>query len=353
MPEIIVALGDNVLSKYVFDKDVISIGRSPDNDIPIENLAVSRSHARIRLQEDSFILSDLNSANGTYVNGVQVTKTELFHDDVITIGKHKLTFKNEPLSDEALISDAFGAERTMLVDAPPVAFLVVTRGKQTNIEFRIDKPEVTIGRGSDCNICMHDWFISKQHAVITRQGSAFVLRDAGSWRGTKVNEARITETTLQSGDEIQMGGTCFLFRVAGPEEIAPVTGRVPLELEPAGRRARAKPSLEEIETVDEETPIRAGGEEDFIEPSVREPLFADLDKELRDSAEMIRGAVGEPEGVVEVATEPGGEGALSTPSEVPLDEVRMWEEALENRSPLIRKQAARMLKKLTGRDYDY
>ncbi|KPL10990.1 hypothetical protein AMJ85_04960, partial [candidate division BRC1 bacterium SM23_51] len=284
MPEIVVTLGGNVVSKYVFDKDAMSIGRSRDNDIAIENLAVSRNHARIRRMENSYILSDLNSANGTYVNGVRITKTEVFHDDVITIGKHQLTFKNVALSDEALISDAFGAERTVVVDTPPVSYLIVTRGRQKDMEFRIDKAEVTIGRSRDCDICVHDWFVSKEHAVIKRQAGTFLLRDRGSWRGTKVNEVQITETVLKDGDEIQMGGVRFLFRPATPEELAPPKGRVPLELEPSReiRVEQPEPAVaqEPVEEVvaaeeEEEEPIRAGGEEDFIEPAerrVREPV---------------------------------------------------------------------------------
>ena len=198
MPEIIVTLGDTVVNKYVFEKDIVSIGRSRDNDLFIENLAVSRNHARIRRENDRYFISDLNSANGTFVNGNQVTKTELLHNDVIVIGKHTLFFKNQVLSDEALISDAFGAERTMVVSKVPVAVLRVTRGKQKDREFRMDKAEVTIGRGKGCTICLQDWFVGKEHAVVRRRGHSFVLHDVGSWRGTKVNNQSVSETDRKS-----------------------------------------------------------------------------------------------------------------------------------------------------------
>jgi len=398
MPEILVTLGDNVVKRVVFDKDVISIGRSRDNDIVIENLAVSRNHARIRRENNSFILRDLNSANGTFVNGVRVTKTELFNDDVITIGKHKLIFKNEALSDEALISDAFGAERTMLLETPPVARLVVTRGKQKGLEFRLDKAEVTIGRSPDCEVCIHDWFVSKKHAVIHRQGSTFLLRDAGSWRGTKVNDLQVTETVLREGDVIQIGGTKIEFHLVQEPFQAP-RGRVPVELGATGAvpRQEIQPPPEaagEPVAEHEETPIRAGGVEDFIEPSAPvspagegvpetedvEPQgpFGELEEELREGAEMVSRAVGKIEPVFEGEPEPAakvpeesespapeepeekeggeeaqGEAAATGPSELPLDEIRLWEQALANKSPIIRRQAAKMLKKLTGKDYDY
>src|SRR5688572_25640167 len=107
MPELVLKLGDSVLQNFVFDKDVMSIGRSRDNDIVVENLSVSRNHARIRRQAGKYILTDLNSANGTYVNGVRVSKTEIVNDDVIAIGKHKLHFADEQVDEEKLIADAF------------------------------------------------------------------------------------------------------------------------------------------------------------------------------------------------------------------------------------------------------
>ena len=63
MPELIVKLGDNVVQKYFFDKDVLSVGRARDNDIVIENLSVSRNHALVRLFDYNYILTELNSAN--------------------------------------------------------------------------------------------------------------------------------------------------------------------------------------------------------------------------------------------------------------------------------------------------
>jgi pSer/pThr/pTyr-binding forkhead associated (FHA) protein len=173
VPEIIVTLGDSVVNRFVFEKDIVSIGRSRDNDVVIENLAISRNHARIRHENGKFFISDLNSANGTFVNGKQVTKSEISHNDVITIGKHTLIFKNEVLTDEAMISDAFGAERTMIVDRVPVAILRVTHGKQKDQEFRVEKAEITIGRSKGCAICLPDWFVGKEHAVIQRRGDTW------------------------------------------------------------------------------------------------------------------------------------------------------------------------------------
>jgi len=90
MPEIIVKLGEAVVQKYSFDKEAMRVGRGRDNDIVLENLQVSRNHAEIRKENDRFVLVDLQSANGTFINGVRVSKTEILDNDVVAIGKHQL-----------------------------------------------------------------------------------------------------------------------------------------------------------------------------------------------------------------------------------------------------------------------
>ncbi|MEX2468601.1 MAG: FHA domain-containing protein [Pseudohongiellaceae bacterium] len=83
------------LGEFILDQEVMTIGRKEDNDIRIDNLAVSGHHAKLlTIFEDSF-LEDLDSTNGTYVNGQPITKHPLKHGDVITIGKHELRYLNE------------------------------------------------------------------------------------------------------------------------------------------------------------------------------------------------------------------------------------------------------------------
>ena len=85
------------------------LGRRPDNDIQVDNLAVSGKHAAIiTILNDSF-LEDLDSTNGTFVNGKLVKKHALKNSDIITIGKHELKYVN----DEATDSDDF--EKTMII----------------------------------------------------------------------------------------------------------------------------------------------------------------------------------------------------------------------------------------------
>ncbi|MES2637486.1 MAG: FHA domain-containing protein [Pseudomonadota bacterium] len=105
-------LNGNSLGEFALDKERISIGRRPGNQIHIDNLAVSGEHAVIvTIGNDSF-LEDLNSTNGTMVNGKAVKKYVLQHDDVIEFGKYQLKYINERQTD---VTHHDGFEKTMML----------------------------------------------------------------------------------------------------------------------------------------------------------------------------------------------------------------------------------------------
>jgi pSer/pThr/pTyr-binding forkhead associated (FHA) protein len=81
---------DKVLKKIETEKPEITIGRSPDTDIQIDNLAVSKQHARLIKQKDHYAVEDLNSTNGTFLNDEKIVKAILKHNDIVTVGKHTL-----------------------------------------------------------------------------------------------------------------------------------------------------------------------------------------------------------------------------------------------------------------------
>ena len=92
MARLVLSLDGQVMAEYNMNKERYTIGRLPDNDIRIDNAAVSGHHSLIiNILNDSF-LEDLNSTNGTYVNGKLIKKHALQHGDVITVGHHQLRF---------------------------------------------------------------------------------------------------------------------------------------------------------------------------------------------------------------------------------------------------------------------
>lgn len=461
MPELILKLGEQVLQTYVFDKDITSIGRSRDNDVVIENLSVSRNHARIRRQNGKYILTDLNSANGTYVNGVRVSKTEIFDNDVISIGKHKMHFMNKTISDEEMIAEAFSADRTVLVErAPMQGVLCVTDGKLKGQEFPLTKIETAIGKASSNDIVLgDDWFLSKKQAIVTRHGSDYEIQDLGGFRKIKVNGASVTEPVkLKDGDKVEIGNTRMIFKLVNEYAVQKPTGRMPQELgledsvfssggmdgtplapsthageseaaaasapppgkqsaviielsgaldeDAEGKKAEtARASTHRSSTADfgsaHFTPGQRVLEDIVIKPQQGVAASGAAAAEAAELAEpepqpppeipVVPANTGEaiqaafdsqedaptppPEDVPETHEEPAQPAAQAPPpahepaAEAPAaataeaqggpvgeelaKEIATWEAALQNKSQVIRKQAARMLKKLTGKDYAY
>ena len=304
------------------------------------------------------------------------------------------------------VSDAFGAERTMIVDKTPMARLVITKGKQQGQEFKITQVETYIGRSADNDIRLHDWFVSKKHAMILRQGQNFFIKDLKSWRGTMVNGKFTRESPLKDSDTLQLGSTILTFHISSEEELLKITGRVPKEIEvdevdevdeyatpeevlkePVGVAEAEKPaeSMDDIEekirheeeevaqmqaaweSIEEEIQAPVEHEEAGEEIPVQEETPAPEEAELEEAAEE---AVEEPaqveaeepvqveaEELVEAETEgePFMEQMILDEAKKSGDynEVDLWEKALKNPSKIIRKNAAMFLKKLTGKDYDY
>jgi pSer/pThr/pTyr-binding forkhead associated (FHA) protein len=111
MARLILSLDGQVLAEYNMTKERYTVGRLPDNDVRIDNAAVSGHHGLIiNILNDSF-LEDLNSTNGTYVNGKLIKKHALTHGDVITIGHHHLRFVDSQV--ESTEQDEF--ERTLVI----------------------------------------------------------------------------------------------------------------------------------------------------------------------------------------------------------------------------------------------
>lgn len=124
-PKLILSLNGDTVSEINLDKESTTIGRKAVNDIQIDNLAVSGTHAKVLALGRDCFLEDMESTNGTYVNGDRVTKHVLKHGDKIMIGKHQLLYQNEAAA--AAGDDEEDFEKTMILkpyapgvgDAPP------------------------------------------------------------------------------------------------------------------------------------------------------------------------------------------------------------------------------------------
>ena len=99
MGKLIVSLDGVVIKEVQITKDKTTLGRRPYNDIVIDNLAVSGEHGVLQLVGTDVFFEDLNSTNGTYINGRAVKKQLLQHNDTVEIGKYKIKFLGEEGSE--------------------------------------------------------------------------------------------------------------------------------------------------------------------------------------------------------------------------------------------------------------
>ncbi|MCE5229096.1 FHA domain-containing protein [bacterium] len=396
MPEIIVKLGDNVIQRYLFCQDRLTIGRAQENDIVIENLAISRLHAVIEREPDGYFVADHNSSNGTLINGTRVKRGQVVNRDVISIGKYQLYFF-DTRNDEIRKSMPCDQERTMLVPAeaePLPPEIVITRGKQKGLRVRLAGSSVSVGRGTDNMIRLTDWLVSRHHAVIEKRGKEYVIRDLQSWRHTTVNGQMVKEAVLHDGDAIGFGPTVDA-EFTMPEPAMPIMRpRLPQEMAPeypepespqhleaaqeaAGRAVEqaAEPVPEVVEDVfdfqeekaekqeDEDAGAQADSEPIPVEAHVEEAaaeaeavaadsLPTDVRSVMEDMA-VVSLHIAASETSKDLNRELNIKHEAAADARQQIDEIHMWENALKNKSQAIRRQAARRLKQLTGHDYEY
>ena len=116
MPKMIVSIDGVVIKEVQLTKDRTTLGRRPYNDIVIDNLAVSGEHAVLQMVGADVFIEDLNSTNGTYINGKAIKKQLLQHNDTVEIGKYKIKY---------LVDESGEYEKTMIMrpgSAVPPAF---------------------------------------------------------------------------------------------------------------------------------------------------------------------------------------------------------------------------------------
>lgn len=125
MPKMIVSIDGVVIKEVQLTKDRTTLGRRPYNDIVIDNLAVSGEHAVVQMSGHEVYLEDLNSTNGTYINGKAIKKQLLQNNDSVDIGKYKIRFVQESVPDYektmVIRPGASGLAAARAPVSPPVA----------------------------------------------------------------------------------------------------------------------------------------------------------------------------------------------------------------------------------------
>ncbi|MBT8351469.1 MAG: FHA domain-containing protein [Deltaproteobacteria bacterium] len=226
MPLLTLKFKDNVIQEFPLQKETsITIGRRNDNDIVIENLAVSGNHAKIDSAGEGFVLTDLQSKNGCFVNERLVTSHWLKHGDQINIGKHTLVFEYRQ-GEVQPPGPSGNMDKTMVMDtnkyrdmmsksdsksaSPRMSknvkggFLSYLSGGEGEVE--LSKKLIKIGKDPSCEIVVSGLGVGRTAATVSKRPNGFYLSFVGGMSKIKVNSKIIKESVaLKEFDIIELG----------------------------------------------------------------------------------------------------------------------------------------------------
>ena len=212
MGKLVVSLDGVVIKEVQITKDKTTLGRRPYNDIVIDNLAVSGEHAVLQMVGADVFIEDLNSTNGTYINGKAIKKQLLADNDTVEIGTYKIKFllnngsdyeKTMILKPGAAPGLGIGSSFGALGSAPPVgpASIKVLTGAAAGREVALTKVVTTLGKPG------------VQVASITKRPTGYVFAHVEGQHRPSVNGIPLTgeSIALRSGDLIELAGTQMQF----------------------------------------------------------------------------------------------------------------------------------------------
>ncbi|MBI2956421.1 MAG: FHA domain-containing protein [Acidobacteria bacterium] len=256
MTKLTLKFEERVLREILMGPQVVKIGRLPDNTVVIDNPAVSGHHARIFRESNNYVLEDLGSTNGTFVNERRVTRHMLANSDVIQVGKHRLLFEQAgaeepvpaeeaaPSPVEQMIPELGGtvfldtkAQRELLAKqmaeaqaakgvpaavaaaapaapaAPPkLGVLTVLAGRTDQSEYTLQAHTSLIGKSETATVRLKGWFKPKVAAAIARKGDGYVLTPVAG--KVMLNNQPLRERhELREGDVLQVSGLTLQFNL--------------------------------------------------------------------------------------------------------------------------------------------
>jgi len=234
MPTLTLKFKDNTLGEYTMTEGKpLIIGRQDTNDIPIENLAVSGHHAKIDKVGEGYLLTDLQSKNGSFVNKQLVSSHWLKHGDTIVIGKHTLLFTYA--EGEARPDDTGGSmDQTMVMDTDKYRDMVDQSTKATpggaakaekkqkigvlsylsggEGEVELKKKLTKIGKNASCDIQVGGMMMGQTAVTISQRPNGYSLSYVKGMTKPKVNGKVVKESVmLKDFDRVEIGSVEMQF----------------------------------------------------------------------------------------------------------------------------------------------
>ena len=247
MPKITLKFKGSVLADYHLPHGCsLKIGRRKDNDVIIENLAVSSHHGKIDSAGDNFVYIDLKSKNGSFINGELVTSHWLADGDEINIGKHSLTFayfdsesrpednqksemENTMVMDTNEYRSMVGkndAQLTMTVSPEPAPEPAPAKNKKKKSvrgyityivggegTLALKQKVIKLGKDAACDIVLKGWNIGKTAATISRTRDGYYFSYVSGFAKPKINDKKASKkpSKLNDSDIISIGSTKLQF----------------------------------------------------------------------------------------------------------------------------------------------
>lgn len=231
MPTLTLRFEQNPLKQYRLEKGAtLTIGRRETNDVVIENLGVSGYHAKIDSLDDTFLLTDLQSRNGTFVNEKLVTSHWLKHGDVVIIGKHTLVFEyaadeDRPAADsgmmeetmvmqtdsyQAMLAKSYPHAPAQEVERETIGVLTYLAGGEGDV--KLTKKLTRIGKDPTCDIVVGGLMAGQTIATVSSRPAGYFISYVGGMTKPKVNGATVKDTVkLEEFDVVEIGSVKLQF----------------------------------------------------------------------------------------------------------------------------------------------
>jgi pSer/pThr/pTyr-binding forkhead associated (FHA) protein len=265
MAELFLKFEDRILQELLLSGGTVTIGRQPDNVFRIDNPAVSGHHAKVYAEGDHYVIEDVESFNGTYVNGQRISKVVLKHGDNATIGKHTIEFRDEvrpvaapygtvngvvggqlpkpPQLDPTMVLDTAKAKEMLTkaaaaaasagsvvvrrigsvqshspVETTPVVHqtigtLTIVKGRTDQQRYVLTSKLTLIGKSRMAGIRLKRWFTPRVAALIYRAEDGYFIAASENKVTIRVNDIVVEsgQKQLEAGDVIELAGIKAVF----------------------------------------------------------------------------------------------------------------------------------------------
>jgi len=228
-PKVILKFNESILKEIKITQPEFTIGRRPDNDLVIDHAAVSGRHARIVQVQSVFFLEDVGSTNGTFVNDRRIDRRQLQDTDVVTIGKHRLIFRDEvnngSPAGQPKFSDLNGT-RIMTGQKvresraeQKVGVVQIISGRTDRKEYKLTKRLTIIGSQDQATIKLTGYFVPKIAAMIGRRGEGYFISTSEEVKTIHVNNKAVKgQADLKDGDLLELKGVKMYFYLKEPNQ---------------------------------------------------------------------------------------------------------------------------------------